>query len=131
MAGAEAYLRASWFHIDPSNRLATNAPTLQTDRQDRQNNGPIAEGEPFYKPGFSFLATICKMVAKKLKPGLVALYDNRLGNGSGPPRGLTIKTRNLLLKLLLVHSKAKIKVNRLLHIQKLSCVRLLTFRKFR
>jgi len=56
---AEAYLHAQ-FHLHLSNRLATNTNftdrTGQTDRQDRtrhgrigQDNGPIAQVEPFYK----------------------------------------------------------------------------------
>jgi len=32
---AEAYLPTKW-HLDPSNRLDYNTPTLQTDKQDRQ-----------------------------------------------------------------------------------------------
>ena len=54
MARAEAYPHAN-FHLDPSNRLATvHERYRQTDRQtgqDRtgQDNGPIAQGEPFYK----------------------------------------------------------------------------------
>jgi len=46
---AEVYLHAK-IHVDPSNRLAT---VHQCHRQDRQesgtDNGPIAQGEPFYK----------------------------------------------------------------------------------
>jgi len=45
VAWAEAYLLAK-FHLDPSNRLAT---IHQRHRQERQENGPIASGEPFYK----------------------------------------------------------------------------------
>ena len=49
MAGVEAYFRAK-FHLDPSNRLATTHQSYRQDRQtDRQDNGPIAYGEPFYK----------------------------------------------------------------------------------
>jgi len=41
MARAEAYLHAK-FHLDPSNRLATQYTNV-TDRQaDRTDNGPIA-----------------------------------------------------------------------------------------
>jgi len=39
---AEAYLQAK-FHFDPSNHLAT------VHQHYRQDNGPIAQGEPFYK----------------------------------------------------------------------------------
>jgi len=48
--GDEAYLQAK-FHLDPSNRSATiHQRHRQTDRQDRQtDNGPIAQGELFYK----------------------------------------------------------------------------------
>jgi len=43
VASAEAYLHVK-FHLDPSNRLASiHQGYRQTD------NGPIAEGEPFYK----------------------------------------------------------------------------------
>jgi len=44
VARAEAYPHAK-FHLDPSNRLATIHQRCyrQTD------NGPIAQGEPFYK----------------------------------------------------------------------------------
>jgi len=35
------YLRTKW-HLDPSNRLATIGYTNVTDRQDRQDNCPIA-----------------------------------------------------------------------------------------
>jgi len=38
------YLRTN-FHLDPSNRLAT---IHQRHRQTGQDNGPIAQGEPFY-----------------------------------------------------------------------------------
>jgi len=42
VARAEAYLRAM-FHLDPSNCLATiHQRHRQTDRQDRQDDGPIA-----------------------------------------------------------------------------------------
>jgi len=45
----EAYLHAK-FHLDPSKRLATvHQRHRQTDRQDRQDDCPIAQGEPFYK----------------------------------------------------------------------------------
>ena len=48
-ARAEAYQHAK-FHLDPSNRLATIHQRHRQDRTDRQtDNGPIAEGEPFYK----------------------------------------------------------------------------------
>jgi len=46
--GAEAYLHAK-FHLDPSNRLATIHQRHRQDRQDRIDNGLIAQGEPFYK----------------------------------------------------------------------------------
>jgi len=46
VARAEAYLPAK-FHLDPSNRLATiRQHYRQTGHTD---NGPIAQGEPFYK----------------------------------------------------------------------------------
>jgi len=46
VAWAEAYLHIKW-HRNPSNGLAT---IHQRHRQHRQtDNGPIAEGEPFYK----------------------------------------------------------------------------------
>jgi len=45
MARAESYLCAK-FHLDPSNRLAT---VHERHRQDRTDNGPIAQGEPLYK----------------------------------------------------------------------------------
>jgi len=46
VARVEAYLRAK-FHLDPPNRLATvheryRQTDRQADRQDRQDNGPIA-----------------------------------------------------------------------------------------
>ena len=51
MAWVEAYLDPK-FHFDPSNRLVTiHQRHRQTDRtgQTGQENGPIAQGEPFYK----------------------------------------------------------------------------------
>ena len=47
------YLRTKW-HLDPSSRLATIHTNVadrtdRTDGQDRIDNGPIAQGEPFYK----------------------------------------------------------------------------------
>ena len=51
MTWAEAYLYAM-FHLDPSKRLATIHQRYRQDRTDgleRQDNGPIAYGEPFYK----------------------------------------------------------------------------------
>ena len=54
MARDEAYLHAK-FHLDPSNRLATVHERHRQDRQDtqdrqdRRDNGPVAQGEPFYK----------------------------------------------------------------------------------
>jgi len=42
VARAKAYMRAK-FRLDPSNRLATiHQRHRQTDRTDRQDNGPIA-----------------------------------------------------------------------------------------
>jgi len=49
VARAEAYLHAK-FHLDLSNSLTTvHERYRQTDRTDRQDNDPIALGEPFYK----------------------------------------------------------------------------------
>jgi len=55
VAWAEAYLHAK-FHFGPSNRLAImHQRHRQTGQEgigrqtDRQDNGPIAQGEPFYK----------------------------------------------------------------------------------
>ena len=53
MAEAEAYLLAK-FHLDPPIATVwlqyTDVTDRQTDRQTyRQDNGPIAQGEPFYK----------------------------------------------------------------------------------
>ena len=48
---AEAYLHTKW-HPNPSNRLAAIHQRHRQDigLQDRQtDNGPIAQGEPFYK----------------------------------------------------------------------------------
>jgi len=74
VAWAEVYLHAK-FHLDPSNRLATNTNAPDRDRQtDRQTqtDGLTAYSEPFYK-----------WSTKKLKPGSVASYDIRPGNGEG------------------------------------------------
>jgi len=44
-----AYLHAK-FHLDSSNHLATiDQRHRQRDRTDRQDNGPMAWGKPFYK----------------------------------------------------------------------------------
>jgi len=54
VARAEAYLQAK-FHLDPCNRLATvhqrhsHRQGTQTDTENRQDNGPIAQGEQLYK----------------------------------------------------------------------------------
>ena len=74
MARAEAYLHAK-FHLDPTNVWPqyTNVidRTGQTDRQtgqdrtrqDRQtDNGPIAQGEPFYKRSTKNQSTFGKVM---------------------------------------------------------------------
>jgi len=51
VAKAEVYLLAK-FYFDPSNRLATVHQRHRQDRTDRtnkQDNGLIAYGDPFYK----------------------------------------------------------------------------------
>ena len=53
MAWAEADLN-TMFHLDPSSRLVTSVhqrhiKTGHTVRRDRQDNAPMAQGEPFYK----------------------------------------------------------------------------------
>jgi len=46
VASAEAYGLAK-FHLDRSNRLATVHQSYRQTGHDRQDNGPIAEGETF------------------------------------------------------------------------------------
>jgi len=47
-AGAEAYLHAET-NLDSRNLFGHNTPTSLQTGQGRQDNGPIAQGEPFYK----------------------------------------------------------------------------------
>jgi len=58
--GSRLCLHTKW-HLELSNRLATmHQRYRQTDRQDRQDNGPVAQGEPLsvtvaQKPDISLL----------------------------------------------------------------------------